>query len=299
MKIELSGQPCPLRSLPAVVRVVYRTDEFVDVMERTVKLVSKVTLVAAFALASVATPQASFGQEYPVDYSLEESQPNDFCRLVARYYLSSEWRSLQNILAVSPESRASCTASLLSNLDFIESNPKLLDEGYQIPIYIPKGGFSTATQGSRGQNRETKFAPNEQTCAGYGFKKGTTQFGQCLMQLDDAQRQAELQQQQYNLQLAQYKQQVAAYNAQQEEIRREKNRRQGEMLMRMSQGMLNSRSPSLLGGIADGLAAANGTPIPQPVPPPPPASQNYTIRMPNGTQVYCNYNSTLGYMSCR
>lgn len=144
---------------------------------------------------------------------------------------------------------------------------------------------------------EVALTPNEQTCAGYGFKKGTTQFGQCLMQLDDAQRQAELQQQQYNLQLAQYQQQVAAYNAQQEEIRREKNRRQGEMLMRMSQGMLNSRSPSLLGGLADGFAAVNGTPIPQPVPPAPPSSQNYTIRMPNGDQVYCHYSGN--YMSCR
>lgn len=140
---------------------------------------------------------------------------------------------------------------------------------------------------------------NEQTCAGYGFKQGTSDFGQCLMQLDQAQRQSEFQQQQYQLQLAQYQQQVAVYNAQQEEIRREKNRRQGEILMRMSQGMLNSRSPSLLGGIADGFAAVNGTPIPQPVPPPPPVSQNYTIRTPNGNQVYCNYNSTSGYMSCR
>ena len=140
---------------------------------------------------------------------------------------------------------------------------------------------------------------NDQTCAGYGFKQGTTDFGQCLMQLDGAQRQAELQQQQYELQLAQYQQQVAAYNAQQEEIKRERDRRQGEALMRMSQGMLNSRSPSLLGGIADGVAAVNGTPIPQPVPPMPPSLQNYTIRMPNGNQVYCNYNSMLGYMSCR
>lgn len=140
---------------------------------------------------------------------------------------------------------------------------------------------------------------NDQTCAGYGFKQGTRDFGQCLMQLDQAQRQAEFQQQQYQLQLAQYQQQVAAYNAQQEAIKRERNRRQGEALMRMSQGVLNSRSPSLLGNLADGFAAVNGAPIPQPVPPPPPAVQNYTIRMPNGNQVYCNFNSTAGYMSCR
>lgn len=144
-----------------------------------------------------------------------------------------------------------------------------------------------------------QLSPNVQSCIGYGFKKDTADFSQCLIQLDDAQRQAELQQRQYNLQLAQYQQEVAAYNAQQEEIRREKNRRQGEMLMRLSQGVLNSRSPSLLGNLADGFAAVNGTPIQQPVPPNPPVLQNYTVRMPNGNQVYCNYNSASGYMSCR
>lgn len=165
------------------------------------------------------------------------------------------------------------------------------------------GGTSVSNSGST--VRESKsltqatLTPNEQTCVGYGFKKQTSQFGQCLMQLDDAQRQAQLQQQQYELQLAQYQQQVVSYNAQQAAIKREKNRRQGEALMRMSQGVLNSRSPSLLGNIADGFAAANGTPIPQPVPPMPPILQNYTVRMPSGNQVYCNYNSALGYMSCR
>ena len=144
------------------------------------------------------------------------------------------------------------------------------------------------------------LSPNEQTCTSYGFKRGSTPFSQCLMQLDDAQRQAQLQQQQYELQVQQYQQQVAAYNAQQEEIRRERNRRQGEALMRMSQGMLNSRSPTLLGGIADGFAAVNGTPpMQQPIPPSPPAIQNYTIRTPNGDQVYCSYSSASGYMNCR
>lgn len=165
------------------------------------------------------------------------------------------------------------------------------------------GGASVSNSSSTASKSKSlpqaTLSPNEQTCVGYGFKKQTTQFGQCLMQLDDAQRQAQFQQQQYELQLAQYQQQVASYNAQQAAIKREKNRRQGEALMRMSQGVLNSRSPSLLGNIADGFAAANGTPIPQPVPPMPPILQNYTVRMPSGNQVYCNYNSALGYMSCR
>jgi hypothetical protein len=140
---------------------------------------------------------------------------------------------------------------------------------------------------------------NRQSCIDYGFKVSTAEFGQCLMQLDETQRQAQIQQQQYELQLAQYQQQVAAYNAQQEEIKRERNRRQGEALLRMSQGMLNSSSPTLLGGMADGFSAVNGGPVTQPVAPLPPPNQNYTIRLPNGIQVYCNYNAIGSYLSCR
>lgn len=140
---------------------------------------------------------------------------------------------------------------------------------------------------------------NRQSCMDYGFKVSTAEFGQCLMQLDDTQRQAQIQQQQYELQLAQYQQQVAAYSAQQDEIKRERNRRQGEALLRMSQGMLNSSSPTLLGGMADGFSAVNGAPVAQPVAPLPPSNQNYTIRLPNGVQVYCNYNAIGSYLSCR
>lgn len=192
---------------------------------------------------------------------------------------------------------AECVLELLSRK---EASVQTVASSPNSPSGTNERASSPTNTSSRAEPvAQAALTPNEQTCADYGFKRGTTQFGQCLMQLDNARQQAELQQQQYNLQLAQYQQQLAAYNAQQEEIRREKNRRQGEMLMRMSQGVLNSRSPSLLGNLADGFAAVNGTPIQQPVPPNPPVLQNYTVRMPNGNQVYCNYNSASGYMSCR
>jgi len=146
---------------------------------------------------------------------------------------------------------------------------------------------------------EVALTPNEQSCAGYGFKKDTVQFGQCLMQLEDARRQMEQQQRQYNLQLAEYQQQLEFYNTQKEAIKRAKRQREAEVLMRMSQGLLNSRSPSLLGGLADGFAAVNGVPVQAPTPPSPPVVQNYAIRLPNGNQVYCNFNSAASYMSCR
>ncbi len=137
------------------------------------------------------------------------------------------------------------------------------------------------------------------TCKRYGFLEGTEAHGQCMFQLDQAEQQARFAQKQYELQLLQYQQQLAAYEAQQKAIKRERKRREGEALLRMSQGVLNSKSTTLQGAINDGLASANGTPVAQPVAPLPPPPQNFTVRLPNGNQVFCNYNSTASYLSCR
>lgn len=145
------------------------------------------------------------------------------------------------------------------------------------------------------------LSPNEQTCASYSFKRGTQAFGQCLMQLDQIQQQALLAERQHQLQLAQYQQQVAAYEEQQRAIKKEKDRRKWEAIGRLGAGMANSTSPTFLGALNEGLAAANGYPIAKPpaLPPSPPAIQNYTIRGPNGNQIYCSYNTAARYMSCR
>lgn len=145
------------------------------------------------------------------------------------------------------------------------------------------------------------LSPNEQTCASYSFKRGTQAFGGCLMQLDQIQQQAMLAERQHQLQLAQYQQQVAAYEEQQRAIKKEKDRRKWEAIGRLGAGMANSTSPSFLGALNEGLAAANGYPIAKPpaLPPSPPAFQNYTIRGPNGDQIYCSYNTAARYMSCR
>jgi hypothetical protein len=149
------------------------------------------------------------------------------------------------------------------------------------------------------------LSPNEKTCANYGFKRRTVSFSQCVMQLDAAQQQAQAQAQQFAVQEQQYEQQVAAYqqelSAQQEAIKKERERLKWEAIGRLGAGMANSTSSSFLGALNEGLAAANGVPIsrPAPEPPSPPVSQNYTIRLPNGNQVYCNYNTAAQYMSCR
>lgn len=142
---------------------------------------------------------------------------------------------------------------------------------------------------------------NEQTCASYSFKRGTQAFGQCLMQLDQIQEQAMQAERQHQLQLAQYQQQVAAYEEQQRAIKKEKDRRKWEAIGRLGAGMANSTSPSFLGALNEGLAAANGYPIAKPpaLPPSPPIMQNYTIRGPNGNQIYCSYNTAARYINCR
>jgi hypothetical protein len=142
----------------------------------------------------------------------------------------------------------------------------------------------------------SRSATTEQTCSGYGFRSGSADFSQCVFQLDQARQQAEFSQRQYQLQFQQYQQQQAAFEAQQDAIKKERDRRKWEMLARIGAGIANSRSPSLLGAINEGMASAQGLSPPS-APPPPPPPQNYTLRLPNGNQVYCSYNA--GYMSCR
>jgi hypothetical protein len=145
------------------------------------------------------------------------------------------------------------------------------------------------------------LSPDEQTCKNYGFGRGTAQFSQCLMQLEQVTRQAQNQQNLYELQVAQYQQQQSQFEAQQKYIKEERDRRKWAAIGRLGAGMANSTSSSFLGALNEGLAAANGVPISRPAPEPPsrPVSQNYTVRLPNGNQIYCNYNTAASYMNCR
>ncbi len=132
------------------------------------------------------------------------------------------------------------------------------------------------------------------TCARYGMALGTMENGQCRLQLEQVRQQAAFQQRQHELQVAQYQQQLAAYEAQQKALKREKNRREGEFLMRLGQGLLGGQS------FSESSLSAYGLNSPRPTPPPAPApTQNYTLRLPNGNQVYCSYSSLSGYVSCR
>ena len=150
-------------------------------------------------------------------------------------------------------------------------------------------------------NTQVKVSQSHQACLNFGFRPNDDGFSQCLLRLAEAKRQAEQWRMQYDLQLRQYQHQLDIYNAQQEEIRREKNRKENEALIRFGVGMMNSQSPTLAGGLVDGMNAMNGVQVvQQPVPPPQlPAIQNFTVRTPNGTQVYCSYLTATGGIDCR
>lgn len=153
---------------------------------------------------------------------------------------------------------------------------------------VRKGSPSKSASGSSDiVVKRTPVTPNEALCVNYGFSMDTGEFGQCLLQIDQTQRQAEIAQQQYEMQVAQYQQQQAAFEAQQDAIKRERERRKWEMLARLGAGMANSRSPSFLGAFNEGLAAANGVPLAQPVAPPPPPPRTHTTVLPNGSMITC------------
>lgn len=158
----------------------------------------------------------------------------------------------------------------------------------------------TYANGRRIALRPVTMTRNEATCESYGIKIATPEFRRCWMQLNQAEQQAELAQQQYQLQYQLYQQQLAAFEAQQEAIKKERDRRKWAALATFGFGMAASNSPTFSSGIADGARALNGQPpLSAPIPPSPPPTTNYTVRLPNGNQVYCSYNSMASYMSCR
>ena len=141
--------------------------------------------------------------------------------------------------------------------------------------------------------------PDDATCQRYGYKPNQSDYAGCRLQLDQMKQQAEYQQRQYELQLQQYQQQQIAYEAQVQAQEKERQRRKWEMIGRLGAGMASSTSPSFLGALNEGFAAASGMPISRPAPPSSPQPiQNYTIRTPSGNQVYCTYNTAASLVTC-
>ena len=120
--------------------------------------------------------------------------------------------------------------------------------------------------------------PDDATCQRYGYKPNQSDYAGCRLQLDQARQTATREQERYNAELARYQQQVAELERQQ---RQDRAMRQFEGAMRLLAGQ---------------GAGGSGSPNYQ-APPPPQAPTTYqTIRLPNGSQVYCTV--TGSYTSC-
>jgi len=120
--------------------------------------------------------------------------------------------------------------------------------------------------------------PDDATCQRYGYKPNQGDYAGCRLQLDQARQTAAREQERYNAELARYQQQVAELERQQ---RQDRAMRQFEGAMRL-----------LAGQGAGGSGSTNYQ-----APPPPQAPTTYqTIRLPNGSQVYCTV--TGSYTTC-
>ncbi len=144
-------------------------------------------------------------------------------------------------------------------------------------VSVPKSNGSAVAQA---------FSPNENLCLSYGFKVKTDAFSECLMRLDEAQRQEQIRHEQYQMQLKQYQKQIADYEARKKELERERN---GRLLMALGLSIMNPQQQPLRPASSQQM----------PLAPTPPIIQNYTVRKADGSTVYCTYNAATGYMSCR
>ncbi len=114
----------------------------------------------------------------------------------------------------------------------------------------------------------TMAHPDDATCKSYGFKPGTTSFGECRQKLDFARQQAAQKQREYEEQKRQY-------DAQLEEQKRRRQAAAGLALMQMGSGIASGTYNSPL------------------APPRPPAPTSETIIMPGGRIVNCHTTGTV------
>jgi hypothetical protein len=115
----------------------------------------------------------------------------------------------------------------------------------------------------------TYVSPDAQTCQRYGYAPGATGFADCMMQIDIARQAQARAAAEHNQRLAAYQQQVA---------QQERERRDERSMQMLELGLRLMTGGSVSGG-SYGSAA--------PLPPPPPSTAPWTIRLPNGNQIYC------------
>lgn len=120
---------------------------------------------------------------------------------------------------------------------------------------------------------------NDQTCQRYGYIPDTSDYSDCRMKIDMAQKEAIQAQARYEAELRVYQQQLADA---------ERARRRDLAMRQLQIGL------GMMSGSRSNSTAVINTP-----PPPQPPITNQTIRLPSGQQLYCSTNTAAGYTSCR
>ena len=128
--------------------------------------------------------------------------------------------------------------------------------------------------------------PDHQTCNKFGFVAGTPQYSECRLKIDIAKREAHDRQAAFEVQQARFRVEQQQYEARLAEYEKEKNRREGDALMRFGAALASGRSPYFSENLANAGRISLGMP---PVAPMQYQQQfnNFTITGPSGRMINC------------
>jgi hypothetical protein len=147
---------------------------------------------------------------------------------------------------------------------------------FQCNGYTSKMANSPPSTYSAVNNTSSKDSRTQ--CREFGFSENSTDFSNCVLQLELTKRKSAESEERYRAEQAKYERQLAA-------IEREKERRRGAALFELGTRMIGGQRPiDALGSLGTGapIAPARPTPI------------NQTITLPNGRMINC---ATMGTMT--
>lgn len=133
-------------------------------------------------------------------------------------------------------------------------------------------------------------SPDDASCTKFGFVVGTQEYSNCRLQMDTARRQAQQKQAEYELAQKRYEQELREYQEKLALIEKEKNRREGEAMMRFGLALLGGTSPHFSENVANAGRASLGLPPIQPVRP---SMDHFFIRTPGGQMTNCHITGNL------
>ena len=133
-------------------------------------------------------------------------------------------------------------------------------------------------------------SPDDASCINFGFVAGTQEYSNCRLQMDTARKQAQQKQAEYELAQKRYEQELREYEERLAAIEKEKNRRQGDAMMRFGLALMGGTSPYFSENLANASRATLGLP---PIQPERPSMNNFFIRSPNGNMTNCHVSGNL------